>query len=200
MPANSAREHATDQTRDHILTAARQVLGRNPDAGMAEIASAAGVVRRTVYGHFPSRGDLVATLASQAAGEMVAALDQAMASWPDSPERAWAKFVARLWPLTSRYRVLVALRRGPYGERIHALLQHVDHRLTDLVEQGQAAGVFGQHLPAATLSQLAFTAVFSIAAAELPEPTVSAQAAAITSLIILGVPQARAESLAHDQA
>lgn len=167
---------------------------------MAEIASAAGVVRRTVYGHFPSRGDLVETLAGQAAGEMAAALDQAMASWPDSPERAWANFIARLWPLTSRYRVLLALRRGPYGERIHALLEPVDHMLADLVEQGQAAGVFGQHLPAATLSQLAFTAVFSIAAAELPEPTMGAQAATITSLLSLGVPQAHAEALAHNQA
>jgi hypothetical protein len=42
-----------NETRDRILDVALDVLGENPDAGMGDIASAAGVVRRTVYGRSP---------------------------------------------------------------------------------------------------------------------------------------------------
>ena len=61
-----------NETRDRILDVALDVLGENPDAGMGDIASAAGVVRRTVYGHFPSRLDLVRTLTERAVTEMTA--------------------------------------------------------------------------------------------------------------------------------
>jgi AcrR family transcriptional regulator len=37
-----------NETRDRILDVALDVLGENPDAGMGDIAFAAGVVRRTV--------------------------------------------------------------------------------------------------------------------------------------------------------
>jgi AcrR family transcriptional regulator len=41
--------------RRHILAVATRELARDPDASMDDVARAAGVVRRTVYGHFPSR-------------------------------------------------------------------------------------------------------------------------------------------------
>ena len=66
----SARARSMNDTRNRILDVALDVLGENPDAGMGDIASAAGVVRRTVYGHFPSRTDLVRTLARRAVDEI----------------------------------------------------------------------------------------------------------------------------------
>jgi len=33
---------------------------------MGDVAAAAGVVRRTVYGHFPTRSDLIRSLTQQA--------------------------------------------------------------------------------------------------------------------------------------
>lgn len=190
----SARARAMNDTRNRILDVALDVLGENPDAGMGDIASAAGVVRRTVYGHFPSRTDLVRTLARRAVDEIVAVLTEASA-----PERAaetvWVDFVARLWPLTRRYRVLLALRRGEYGQEIHALLGPVDRALADLVERGQENEAFGRHLPADILSQLAYTAVFTIAENDLSTGTSGPRAATITSLLILGVPEARANLL-----
>jgi AcrR family transcriptional regulator len=59
-----------NDTRNRILDVALDVLGQNPDAGMGDIASAAGVVRGTVYGRFPSRTDLVRTLARRAVNEI----------------------------------------------------------------------------------------------------------------------------------
>jgi AcrR family transcriptional regulator len=194
MPTESARTRSMNETRDRILDVSLEVLGRNPDAGMGDVASAAGVVRRTVYGHFPTRTDLVRSLTQRAVSEITAVLTGVDAT-NVAADAVWADFIARLWPLAHRYRVLVALRRGEYGAEIHALLSPVDALLADLVQRGQDAEVFGRHLPAAVLSQVAYAAVFAIADNDLVTGSLSARAATITSLLILGVPEARANEL-----
>jgi AcrR family transcriptional regulator len=194
----SARARSMNDTRNRILDVALEVLGQNPDAGMGDVASAAGVVRRTVYGHFPTRTDLVRTLTRRAVDEMTAVLTEVNAS-DGSADAAWVDFIARLWPLAHRYRVLLALRRGEYGEEIHSLLGPVDKILADLVQRGQDSQVFGRHLPAGILSQLAYGAVFAIADNDLSNGTLGARAATITSLLILGVPEPRAQALVGGQ-
>ena len=195
MPIQSARARALNATRNRILDVALEVLGENPDAAMGDIAAAAGVVRRTVYGHFPSRTDLVRTLTQRAVSEI-----ETLLTTVDDAERtadaAWVEFIAGLWPLAHRYRVLVALRRGEYGEEIHALLGPVDQVLGDIVRRGQESDVFGRHLSAELLSQIAYAAVFTIADHRRSDPAVGVRAATITSLLLLGVPQPRAEALA----
>jgi len=187
-----------NETRDRILDVALDVLGENPDAGMGEIASAAGVVRRTVYGHFPSRLDLIRALTERAVTEMAAVLTEVEASGAGA-DAAWAEFIARIWPVAHRYRVLLALRRGEYGEAIHGLLGPVDELLADLVKRGQDSDVFAQHLPAGILSQVAYGAEFTIADSNRSNGTLGAGAATITSLLMLGVPETRAIALAGDQ-
>ncbi|CAL9402036.1 TetR/AcrR family transcriptional regulator [Streptomyces sp. enrichment culture] len=198
MSTQSARMRSMIETRNRILDVALDVLGENPDAGMGEIASAAGVVRRTVYDHFPSRLDLVRTLTERAVAEMTAVLDEVNASGAEA-DATWVEFVARLWPVAHRYRVLLALRRGEYGEAIHALLGPVDELLADLVKRGQDGGVFAQHLPAGLLSQVAYGVVFAIADSDRSNGTPGARAATITSLLMLGVPETRAIDLVGDR-
>lgn len=181
-------------TRDRILDAAVEVLGASPDAGMGEVASAAGVVRRTVYGYFPSRSDLVLALARRAVDEIEAVLAEA-APADKAADVAWADFVARLWPLVHRYRVMVVLRRGEFGEHIHALLGQIEDALADLVRRGQDAGVLGRHLPAGVLSQTAWSAVFTIADDDLSRTELDASAVTLTTLLLLGVPEQRAKAL-----
>lgn len=194
VPLDSARARSVNETRTRILDVALDVLGQDPDAGMGDIAAAAGVVRRTVYGHFPSRTDLVRTLARQAADELAAVLTEVTAA-AGAAEAVWVEFIGRVWPLARRYRVLLVLRRGEYGDGIHTLLEPVDRALADLVLQGQQNGVFGRHLPAEVLSQVAFAAVFAIAETSLSDGTLDARAATITSLLTLGVPEQRADAL-----
>jgi len=198
MKIESARARSMNDTRNRILDLALDVLGQNPEAAMGDIATAAGVVRRTVYGHFPTRADLVRTLAGRAVDEIAAVLAEV-----DDPERAadavWVDFIARLWPVTRRYRVILALRRGEFGEEIHALLGPVDNTLAELVERGQDSEVFGRHLPPGILSQVAYAAVFSIADFDLVNGTLGARAATITSLLIMAVPEARAKALVGDR-
>lgn len=181
-------------TRNRILDVALEVLGENPEAGMGEIAAAAGVVRRTVYGHFPTRAELVATLTERAVTEMTTVLTEVTNAGGEA-DATWADFIASLWPLVRRYRALLSLRRGVHGEQIHALLGPLDDGLADLVQRGQESGAFARHLPAATLSQVSYAAVFSIADAELAEGNLDPAAAIITSLLILGVPEKRARAL-----
>lgn len=194
VKTESARARAVVDTRNRILDVALDVLGQHPDAGMGEIASAAGVVRRTVYGHFPTRADLIRTLAQRAVDDIAAVL--AEINGPDRPaDTVWVDFIARLWPLTRRYRVLLALRRGEYGQEIHDLLEPVDKILSDLVQRGQDSGAFGRHLPAGVLSQIAYAAVFAIADSHHDGTTLDARAATVSSLLVLGVPEARAKAL-----
>lgn len=181
-------------TEQRILDAAIEVLGVDLDAGMGEIASAAGVVRRTVYSYFPSRADLVHALTKRAVGEMASILDDAV-DGADAADAAWADFVARLWPLTRRYRVLVLLRRGEFGEHIHSLLTPIEGPLEQLVSRGQASGAFGRHLPAAALSQVAWSSVFALADYDSSDLRVGGEAASTTSLLLLGVPQQRVSEL-----
>jgi AcrR family transcriptional regulator len=183
-------------TKERILDVAIDVLGKTPDAGMGDVAAAAGVVRRTVYGYFPSRADLVLALTHRAVSELAAILSEG-AAVDEAADVAWADFITRLWPLVHRYRVLVVLRRGEFGHDIHALLAPVDKALADLVERGQKSGAFGRHLPADILSQVAWSAVFTIADSELAHGTLDVSAPISTSLLLLGVPEPRARELSQ---
>ncbi len=187
-----------NETRERILDVALAMLGENPDTGMGDIASTAGVVRRTVYDHFPSRLDLIRTLTERAVTEMTAVLTEVNAS-DAAADAKWVEFIARLWPVAHRYRVLLTLRRGEFGEAIHALLGPVDELLAGLVERGQDDDVFAQHLSAGILSQVAYGVVFAIADSDLSDGTRGARAATITSLLMLGVPESRAIALVDDQ-
>lgn len=60
-----------------ILDAAAAVLGDQPDAGLAAVAQAAGISRKTLYAHFPSRDILINALIERATTRVVTALDAA---------------------------------------------------------------------------------------------------------------------------
>ncbi|MGU3408840.1 TetR/AcrR family transcriptional regulator [Microbacterium sp. M1A1_1b] len=185
------------ETEQRILDVAIDVLGARPDAGMGDVAAAAGVVRRTVYGYFPTRADLVTALARCAVDEIARVLTT---SHPPevAADAAWADFVGRLWPVAHRYRVLIVLRRGEFGADIHAILRPIETRLTELVERGQRAGAFGDHLPADVLGQLAWSAVFTIADGDHDDRPVPVDAAVHATLLLLGVAPERAHALARD--
>jgi AcrR family transcriptional regulator len=179
--------------RARILATARQELGRNPDITLEELARASGVVRRTLFGHFPGRAALLEALAEEAAEALEAAV-AAGAQATEPAERALAHFTLSMWPVGDRYRMLLALARRDLGvERVNEILKPARVRATGIVEQGQRDGVFHSHLPPAVLS----AGLEAMTVALLEEVNTGAfeddgTRVAVATLIAAGVPEEQA--------
>ncbi|MFE7929843.1 TetR/AcrR family transcriptional regulator [Streptomyces sp. NPDC057456] len=150
--AREPQRRNSRSNRARILATARQELGRNPDVTLEEIARASGVVRRTLFGHFPGRAALLEALAEEASEALRGAL--AVAAAPQEPaERALAHFVHTIWPVGDRYRLLLALARRDLGdERVAEILAPARDEVTAILARGQRDGVFHTQLPPAVLS------------------------------------------------
>ncbi|MCQ9132356.1 TetR/AcrR family transcriptional regulator [Streptomyces hilarionis] len=150
--AREPQRRNSRSNRARILATARQELGRNPDVTLEEIARASGVVRRTLFGHFPGRAALLEALAEEASEALRGVLEAA--ARPDAPaERALAHFVCSIWPVGDRYRLLLALAQRDLGvERVAGILAPARDEVTAILARGQRDGVFHAHLPPAVLS------------------------------------------------
>ncbi|MFI2206821.1 TetR/AcrR family transcriptional regulator [Streptomyces sp. NPDC020192] len=151
--ADTLGRSRTRTTRARILEAARQELGRDPDSSLGDIAEAAGVVRRTVYGHFSGRAALVEGLVEDAAQALRAVL-----MVPAVPEldavTALARFVMAVWPVGDRYRMLLRLAPQDLGvERVAEVLAPARETAAAIIARGQRQGVFQAGVPAGPLSR-----------------------------------------------
>jgi AcrR family transcriptional regulator len=149
-PDTSAPRRRADAERSvaKILDAAVEALAGDPEASMAGIARRAGVVRATVYVHFPTREALIAAVTQRAISEVADVIE---AAEPDrgAPAEALARLVATAWRTMGRYHSLVAINtRLPQAE-LQARHGPVLDRLEPLIERGQADGVFRPDVPAA---------------------------------------------------
>ncbi|MFC0624140.1 TetR/AcrR family transcriptional regulator [Kribbella deserti] len=133
-----------------ILDAATESLSRNPEASVSEIAKAAGVGRVTLYGHFPSRAELVDAAFAHAIEAGHAALDTV--DLTGDPRQALARLIDSSWLLVDRFRSLLVAAQSvlPPG-RIRALHAGPMERVQQLVERGQAENVFRTDLPVSWL-------------------------------------------------
>ncbi|MCF1598907.1 TetR/AcrR family transcriptional regulator [Streptomyces muensis] len=185
--------------RARILATARRELGRNPDVTLEELARAAGVVRRTLFGHFPGREALLEALAEEAAESLRGALAAGVAATEESAERSLARLAFSMWPVGDRYRLLLALAQRDLGtERVAEVLAPARATATSILERGQRDGVFHTHLPATALS--AALEAMTVALLESVNDGVlqdDGTRTAIATLIAAGVPEARACEVAE---
>src|SRR6185436_12391648 len=140
------RRADADRSVAAILDAALEALASDPDSSMSEIARRAGVVRATVYVHFPTRTDLLDAVMDYAVGMVVEAMKSA------EPQRGE--------PVEALVRVLRATWRQ--------LAQ-----LEPLIKRGQKKGVFRRDLPVvwhlAVLRAIVHAASTEIRGGRLPE-------------------------------
>jgi AcrR family transcriptional regulator len=172
MGGGARRRADAERSVAAILDAALAALTEDPDTSMAGIARRAGVVRATVYVHFPTREALIAAVTERAIADATAAI---AAAGPDEgdPLDALARIVSAGWRTLGRYHALVTLntRLGP--EHMRALHEPVAGRINPLLVRGRAAGRLNPHLPAdwmlTVLLELIHAASREVTAGRLPE-------------------------------
>ncbi|MFI1769925.1 TetR/AcrR family transcriptional regulator [Streptomyces sp. NPDC020800] len=181
--------------RRRILVAARQKLQEDPAASLDGIAEAAGVARRTFYGHFPSRHALIADLTQEAGDELRQAFATARTTDAD-PIEAMTRMVLAAWAVGDQYRMLIALeRRHPGEDAFRATLAPAREEAVATLRRGQREGVFADHLPAPVLAQALEALVLALAEENAARPWAdpTGEAASTAFLVAAGVaPQAAA--------
>lgn len=132
MSTSPARRADAVANRRAVLDAALEVLSTSPEASLGEIATRAGVSRRTLYGHFASREDLLAELAR----EVGRGASERLAAVPASgdPIEALAVFVHATSALVASHHRLADLSRAPgVREQVSGATEAVRARLRELV-------------------------------------------------------------------
>ncbi|MGV4983912.1 TetR/AcrR family transcriptional regulator [Streptomyces sp. NRAIS4] len=192
---NSSR---ADANRRRILDVALAELLRDPDAAMDQIARAAGVVRRTVYGHFPSREALISTLVDEAV-QSLADADAEVRAGVDDPAEAVARSVLAIWEVADRYRLLIALaQRTVTVQGIRERLAPLRENKIRMLQRGLDEGVFSSPLPAAALAYVHEQMMFALMEAVndgLLAAREAGRSAAVTVLTAAGVPASPATAL-----
>lgn len=153
MRNRTPRTPARERNRRSILDAASEVLRQDPEASLDEVATRAGVVRRTLYGHFANRQALLVALVHSAADDFV---DQVGDVDPaaDDPAAELADTILRTWSTARRHGPLVTLARRTMDDEVRAAMAPFAELLTRLIAHGQRSGVFSRHVDAAVLSEV----------------------------------------------
>ncbi|WP_333772465.1 TetR/AcrR family transcriptional regulator [Streptomyces sp. IBSBF 3136] len=194
-PGRTPQRKDAHSNRRRILATARRKLREDPDASLDSISQAAGVARRTLYGHFPSRHALITDLAREAADELRQAFGAARTADAD-PIEAMTRMVLAAWTVGDHYRMLIALgRRCPREDGIRTTLAPARAEAVATLRRGQREGVFADHLPAPVLAQALEALMLALAEenAACPWADPTGEAAATAFLVAAGVaPQSAA--------
>jgi AcrR family transcriptional regulator len=138
------RRADAERNLGRIIEAATALLAVNPGASMAEIAEASGLVRATLYRHFPTRDDLLREMYSAALQDALKAI---LSVDPDRGKvtDALARVVNALLVVGDRYRILSEER--PRSSELIEQEQSVGAPLIALVERGHHSGEIRDDMP-----------------------------------------------------
>src|SRR6266699_2256059 len=145
-----ARKRRADAERS-ITDTALEALASDPDASMAAIARRAGVVRATIYMHFPTRESLLDAVMEEATGRVAEAIRQAE---PDrgEPREALERVILATWRQLSEFHNILQINmRRLSAQELRRRHLPMTTQFIPLLERGQADGVFRSDVSATWL-------------------------------------------------
>jgi AcrR family transcriptional regulator len=148
-PPTTQRRRRSDADRSvaAILAASLDALASDPDASMAEIARRAGVVRATIYVHFPTREALLDAVMEHAVGQVAEATRGAEPT-RGAPAEALERVLLATWDKLSNFHTLLAINTSRLSAKeLHRRHLPVMTQFVPLIERGQADGVFRRDVP-----------------------------------------------------
>jgi AcrR family transcriptional regulator len=172
-PAPKRRRADADRSVAAILDAALEALASDPDSSMSEIARRAGVVRATIYVHFPTRETLLDAVMEYAVGQVVEAMRGAEPQQGE-PVEALERVLRATWRQLAQFHGLLALNTARLSaEELHRRHLPMLDQLEPLIERGQQQGVFRSDLPVSWLlavtRSIVHTASHEIRGGRIPE-------------------------------
>jgi AcrR family transcriptional regulator len=156
-----------------ILDAGVEALASDPDSSMSEIARRAGVVRATIYVHFPTRTDLLDAVMEHAVTQVADAMRAAEPRRGD-PVEALARVLRATWWQLAQFHGLLALNTARLSaEELHRRHVPMLDQLEPLIERGQKQGRFRSDVPVvwhlAVIRAIVHAASHEIQGGRLPE-------------------------------
>ena len=184
-PAPKRRRADAERSVAAILDAALEALASDPDSSMSEIARRAGVVRATIYVHFPTRESLLDAVMEYATGLVVEAMKGAKPHRGE-PVEALERVLRATWRQLAQFHGLLALNTARLSaEELHRRHVPMLDQLEPLIERGQKQGVFRSDQPVswqlAVIRAIVHTASREIQGGRIPEA--EAEAAMLSTAV-----------------
>jgi AcrR family transcriptional regulator len=159
-----------------IVGGALEALASDPDVSMAEIARRAGVVRATIYMHFPTREALLDAVMEHATSQVADAIREAE---PDrgEPKEALERVLRATWKQLSQFHGVLEVNINRLSaQELHRRHLPMTTQFLPLLERGQADGVFRSDVTAlwliAVVRAIVHTASTELRAGRLAEAEV----------------------------
>jgi AcrR family transcriptional regulator len=167
-PATTPRRRRADADRSvqAIRQAALEALASDPDASMAEIARRAGVVRATIYAHFPTRESILDAVMEDATAQVARAIREAEPERGE-PKEALERVLVATWQQLSQFHSVLGININRLSAKeLRRRHLPMTTQFIPLLERGQADCVFRSDVSAEWLIAVV-RAIVHVASTEL---------------------------------
>ncbi len=164
--APKRRRADAERSISSIIDAALEALASDPNASMAEIARRAGVVRATIYMHFPTRESLLDAVMEHATALVADAIRQAEPNRGE-PTEAVERVLLAAWQQLSQFHSVLGINISRLSAKeLRRRHLPMTKQFIPLLERGQAEGVFRSDVSATWLIAV-LRAIVHVASTEL---------------------------------